>query len=159
MAGDSDELQQLRRRVSELEATNAKPPEPPRKAGRLGCGAILAIGFILVAAAMCFMPKAPEPPKLSNGKSEDETRYYAMAVVEGRLKDPESAEFGTIFVRDAGGIVSACGSVNAKNGFGGYTGDKSFIVTGNLALFASDVGSKTFNTMWNRQCLGTDSAQ
>ena len=54
------------------------------------------------------------------------------AAVKKDLKDPDSAKFGkiTIFTakdkKDQKGntINAACATVNAKNGFGGYTGDK-----------------------------------
>jgi hypothetical protein len=43
--------------------------------------------------------------------------------VRERLKDPESARFGTLIGgRDRKGVFSACGWVNAKNSLGGYTG-------------------------------------
>jgi len=43
--------------------------------------------------------------------------------VRERLKDPDSAHFGRSTV-NAAGIV--CGSVNAKNSFGGYSGTSAF---------------------------------
>jgi hypothetical protein len=47
--------------------------------------------------------------------------------VRERLKDPESARFGTLVGgRDRKGIFSACGWVNAKNSVGGYTGIMPF---------------------------------
>jgi len=48
--------------------------------------------------------------------------------VRGALKDPESARFGSIVAgTDTKGVVIACGWVNAKNSFGGYTGEKPFM--------------------------------
>jgi len=39
------------------------------------------------------------------------------------LKDPDSARFGRIFQgRGIVGMITVCGEVNAKNGYGGYTG-------------------------------------
>lgn len=52
------------------------------------------------------------------------------------LKDPESARFGgQVAGRDSKGVIWVCGTVNAKNSFGGYTGIKPYIagVEGNLA--------------------------
>jgi hypothetical protein len=56
-----------------------------------------------------------------------------IAVVQGGvrrgLKDPESARFGTILaVRDKPGapMLRVCGRVNAKNSYGGYTGEQLF---------------------------------
>jgi hypothetical protein len=44
------------------------------------------------------------------------------------LKDPESARFGTMNALDhKNGEIEICGWVNAKNGYGGYTGETPFI--------------------------------
>lgn len=69
------------------------------------------------------------------------------ASVTGTLKDPESARFGTIAAsKDGTGTITVCGLVNAKNSFGGYTGNQPF----NGLLFADK-----FLTMSNK---GTDIA-
>jgi hypothetical protein len=51
-----------------------------------------------------------------------------MDAVAARLKDPLSAQFGSITAaaRAVGGDIRVCGKVNAKNGNGGYTGYSSF---------------------------------
>lgn len=51
----------------------------------------------------------------------------AKNAVKMRLTDPSSAEFSQVTVFD-GDVV--CGSVNAKNQMGGYTGKNVFIYTG-----------------------------
>lgn len=64
------------------------------------------------------------------------------AGVQRVLKDPASAQFGFTAGGEAGdGTIRVCGKVNARNSFGGYTGDtlytgilsrerKAFAVTG-----------------------------
>ena len=52
--------------------------------------------------------------------------------VAAALKDPDSAKFGEIYIRGEGAERVACGSVNAKNGFGAYGGDTPFMVRGDL---------------------------
>lgn len=48
--------------------------------------------------------------------------------VRGKLKDPESARFGEMMAGvTPSGKTAVCGYVNAKNSFGGYTGEKPFI--------------------------------
>jgi len=49
--------------------------------------------------------------------------------VRGSLKDPNSAMFrGQLrAARSEEGVTFVCGVVNAKNSYGGYTGDKPFI--------------------------------
>lgn len=47
--------------------------------------------------------------------------------VRKKLKDPDSAQFGSIgFIQIGEQIYSVCGWVNAKNSFGGYTGSKPY---------------------------------
>ena len=44
-----------------------------------------------------------------------------------KLKDPNSAILGQIKAgTEEGGTINVCGFVNAKNSFGGYTGDTPF---------------------------------
>ena len=50
----------------------------------------------------------------------------AKSAIVATLKDPESARFGNITTD--GKIV--CGTVNAKNAFGGYVGPKVFVIDG-----------------------------
>jgi len=38
------------------------------------------------------------------------------------LRDPQSARFGLMRARMEGGVLWVCGTVNAKNAYGGYTG-------------------------------------
>lgn len=50
-------------------------------------------------------------------KADIESRVIA------KLKDPNSAKFGPLIAgKDKDGSLVACGTVNAKNSFGGYTG-------------------------------------
>lgn len=60
------------------------------------------------------------------------------AAVARLLKDPESARFNSPFVasKTPKGIT-VCGFVNAKNSFGGYTGDKPFLVGGDGDSFTA----------------------
>lgn len=68
-----------------------------------------------------------------------------------RLKDPGSAEFGSVWT-DGG---NACGWVNAKNSFGGYVGIQRFIANPNSALLERDPASPevlSFDEMWELAC-------
>lgn len=49
--------------------------------------------------------------------------------VRTSLKDPDSAKFGRYSEIKNGNIKMACLSVNAKNAFGGYVGEKQAIAT------------------------------
>lgn len=55
---------------------------------------------------------------------------YVEQAVEKKLRDPDSAKFGPMRGQEQKGVNGAivCGTVNAKNGFGGYAGDQSYVV-------------------------------
>lgn len=53
-----------------------------------------------------------------------------------QLKDPSSAQFAK--VRLNSDKTALCGSVNAKNAFGGYVGFREFITTKDAVLFKPD---------------------
>lgn len=61
--------------------------------------------------------------------------------VRRSLKDPDSARFGRfVATTDDKGKVHVCGYVNAKNSYGGYTGEKLFhgvFPTDNKGAFAA----------------------
>lgn len=47
----------------------------------------------------------------------------ALEHVRESLKDPQSAQFSSVY---AAWSTEVCGNVNARNSFGGYTGDQAF---------------------------------
>lgn len=77
------------------------------------------------------------------------------------LKDPESARFGSMSgSRGNDGTTYVCGYVNAKNSFGGYTGEQPFIGTlfeqsGITTFLTIDVGGDEIKRNVTRQfCQG-----
>lgn len=72
------------------------------------------------------------------GSEEDRAKLSAQKIVAARLKDPDSARFGTIFTVEAKAPVkpanidsrwvAACGTVQGKNSFGGYADPVRFVV-------------------------------
>lgn len=62
----------------------------------------------------------------------------AELLVRTRLRDPDSATFTGSRVVRKGGSEGVCGFVNAKNGFGGMSGNKWFLVVGSEVYFVSD---------------------
>lgn len=62
----------------------------------------------------------------------------AKAKVLSRLKDPESAKFSAIYAAGDSSLV-ACGHVNAKNSFGGYSGDELFAANELYVIMESDL--------------------
>lgn len=90
--------------------------------------------------------------------------YVAKEAIRSALRDPDSAVFGdNVFYandRKLNGyyVPVVCGSVNARNGFGGMTGQKKFVffptLDGRLALEGS-VSDAVIVEYWNKMCSGT----
>ncbi len=56
-------------------------------------------------------------------------KKIAKEKVTSQLKDPESARYGEIWaLNGSNGHRTVCGYVNAKNSYGGYTGEKTFTI-------------------------------
>jgi hypothetical protein len=84
---------------------------------------------IFLAGCQTTQPAPPEEPKdLLTPTSLSETQFgIVKASVIERLKDPESARFGKYVAGSSkSGDITVCGFVNAKNSFGGYTGDRPY---------------------------------
>ena len=95
-----------------------------------------------------------------NTKKEAEYRRKEMEVSEQRaiiavtkravassLRDPSSAIFGQVFYARKKKGDAVCGEVNARNGFGGYTGMQPFVVTiPEGTLYLNSV------SQWNSRC-------
>jgi hypothetical protein len=82
-----------------------------------------------------------EPAPAQSNAATLEARVISLAeqVVTEGLRDPQSAMFRNVTIHhrdchsgqcidDPAGQVIVCGEVNAKNGFGGYTGFEGFVV-------------------------------
>src|SRR5882672_5427225 len=70
-----------------------------------------------------------KPMKLTPAKYNP---TIVQMAVKANLRDPDSAQFGDMTAYDdrklnGAAVVVVCGSVNAKNGFGGYSGFKNFL--------------------------------
>jgi hypothetical protein len=60
------------------------------------------------------------------------------AAVLADLRDPDSARFGSM---TPGKSEAVCGTVNAKNGFGGFTGPTAFVWTpGRVVIYDDPAG-------------------
>lgn len=81
---------------------------------------------------------------------ESDKKFMAQQAVKSLLKDPRSAEFRDVSVN--GDFV--CGSVNARNSFGGYAGDTRFISNGHPgATFLHEVANNnSFTSLWDELC-------
>lgn len=100
-------------------------------------GPISALGCfgLLIGGVMLFNHLTSGEGRTANSSSTTEaTQPYAdrgkqetwiaaaQISVKKRLKDPSSAEFRNVHFYSGGKAAVACGEVNAKNSFGGYSG-------------------------------------
>ncbi|MGP5280306.1 hypothetical protein ACTXNJ_03740 [Pseudomonas helleri] len=77
----------------------------------------------------------------------------AFTAVKSRLKDPGSANFGRVVRHKvAAGENVACGTVNSKNSFGGYVGEKRFIYMYERQTVVFDEGASDFYAAWQSLC-------
>jgi hypothetical protein len=116
---------------------------------------LIFVGLIAVSVFVGPLVKSPDKPA---GPT------YAPAVVEAavkqKLRDPDSAIFGSMSVygdRKLAGksVTVVCGSVNAKNGFGGYTGSTDFVfVKDTLSVTLNGPNNARFVKDWNVLCAG-----
>lgn len=94
--------------------------------------------FIAFSVASCLAlagcQTVNEPPPATNRKELSADPAFQVLVrqhVAAHLKDPESARFGPMRVQsrtwNGHDELVVCGWVNAKNSFGGYTGQTPYI--------------------------------
>jgi hypothetical protein len=91
-------------------------------------GALLAL-FVGNAGAQDSGASCPATPK---------EEQAVLAALKSSLKDPDSAKISNVKVSAAGKTV--CGLVNAKNSYGGYSGDSVFYVM----VFAREAGDPVY---------------
>jgi len=69
--------------------------------------------------------------------------------VRAVLKDPDSARFGTIMgAKEPNDQIFACGYINAKNSFGGFTGERLFISASTSDGFLTFKIANDKNSTW-----------
>jgi hypothetical protein len=73
--------------------------------------------------------------------------------IRNQLKDPESATFRGVHFYSGGGIPVACGEVNAKNGFGGYTGFERFVAAGDTLAVTESQVEGGLGPVWKKYCV------
>jgi hypothetical protein len=121
-------------------------------------GYALAAAFTAAVVANRFTPN----PTTTNQNGPSVNTAAIQAAVSKLLRDPSSARFGETDVyndRAYEGLKrnDACGSVNAKNGFGGYSGEVNFTVFVDLYVAGIDPqrNNRAFVRRWNALCAGT----
>ena len=77
--------------------------------------------------------------------------YYVKKSLKEILKDGDSAKFKNVtYIKNKNG-GTVCGYVNAKNGFGAYSGYKMFIGAGKAVFLEDKV--EGFHNVWNKLCV------
>ncbi len=103
-------------------------------------------------------PPEPERPMTVAEKKAQQEKWFgaetivaAEQAVEGELKDADAAQFRDVCANytEEFGVV-ACGRVNAKNEFGGYTGSRRFVSGGKSVILE---GLDNVADAWAGACL------
>jgi hypothetical protein len=83
-----------------------------------------------------------------------DSKADARQAVKAHLKDPSSAQFGEITRYADGDQPRAyCGTVNARNTFGGYGGYQRFIRVGNGdVIIMEEESPRIFQGFWTNFC-------
>lgn len=96
--------------------------------------------------------KEAKPATKQRGPDIATSQVAAKTVLESMLKDPSTAEYQNVYaVPEPNGLFAFCGEVNAKNGFGGFTGYLRFIATP-VGAFLGD--APDFDQTWSSECEG-----
>ena len=100
------------------------------------------------------VPVQASLPVNPRGTPEEQAALIAASQVAVRvfLKDPYSAQFGYDLVKVKNGVRVVCGMVNAKGGFGSYTGLKRYVSLGSVSNTVIDNNEFEFGNTWRRFC-------
>lgn len=120
------------------------------------------LAFLAIALPIlgCSTPPAPTPQELAAadyGPYPDQYQAKIASYLQVTLKDPESARISTPFkpVKTYAGLNApqygwgTCMGVNAKNSFGGYTGNKMYFFlfrNGEISMVERTEDANSFNT-------------
>lgn len=102
----------------------------------------IALCSLLLALYGCQTSLGEKPPSTPATLSAEQVKIVEDGI-RSSLKDPNSAVFGSMKAAqsDKAGIMHVCGTVNAKNSFGGFSGQKPYIgVLGSLTTEGKTIG-------------------
>lgn len=126
--------------------------EEPKLQSRLGVGllAFVVISVVAIVVVIKLANSPPSPP--SNWTVMDAGKFS----IRKRAKDPDSVTFGDVWVGTITSTSSstkvACGYFNAKNSFGGYTGEQRFISGADMPM-TDDDSKVLIDAMWQETCV------
>ncbi|EPZ7023491.1 hypothetical protein ACUNEO_20635 [Serratia sp. IR-2025] len=105
---------------------------------------------ILFLAFVFFYPKKKVDDSPVNTDTSTSLVEIGQSAVLKNLKDPDSAKFGYSY--QGKDKFTLCGTVNAKNGYGGYTGETRFIYSLEKGSLTFDDGNSEFSESWLNMC-------
>jgi hypothetical protein len=96
--------------------------------------------------------------KKSSSPYADVGKQYAWIsagkdAIRTQLKDPESATFRNVHFYSGGGTPVVCGEINARNGFGGYTGFERFVSAGTVISATESQVKGGLGLVWDKFCV------
>ncbi len=113
---------------------------------------IIAVACIIVGFAITVVPDAVALPSAQ----EQLWNVKGKEAIRKTLKDPDSAIFQNVFfnmaIMQGRKIPTSCGSVNAKNGYGGRDGFYRYVYLGPGKL-AMEHMVYDFHNIWNKLCI------
>lgn len=109
-------------------------------------GAAVAVWAVL-GAILAIQHHQRAEPQREWVETKDRLVSEAQTTVKAGLKDPASALFSEERVLGSGPDQRVCGLVNAKNGYGGYSGNDRYLVMAGSAYFGE---SKPPQVIWSR---------
>ena len=129
---------------------------------RAVCSTCMAAGSLLLAGSSAAADKRPNPHVYGPPPNWEEYRQIGEAAITAQLIDPESARITWLTGMFKGEVkpflsprVSgywACGTVNAKNRLGGYTGAHTFLIAIDYGrVFSTNVDTRT-GGMFDEAC-------
>lgn len=108
---------------------------------------------IVVLALLALLAAAAAGSAVAQaGQDSDPFVIRAKAAISAQMKDPESAQFRDVAHYKSGTIDVLCGSINAKNSFGGYVGFTPFLVMGNAAVLRENYNADVFDRLSLSMC-------
>jgi len=89
------------------------------------------------------------------GQADPDVQLLAEAQADLKLsaRDPESVRFGQVWVSRVSGVPAVCGTMNARNGFGGYAGERRFIWASQREIWVDEGATATeLERRWPSMC-------
>lgn len=115
------------------------------------------VAILVVGAIFFFGVPYLRGPRTAADRQDMEA--WAQIWVTDRLKDPDSARFGPMRSLERDGYVFMCGTVSARNSFGGYANPQAFLVmidkaTQRGGVVKMDDSGKPRAALWACQTMG-----